>query len=141
MPALTDGYQTLISFAADTDVLLYEKQVTPPGVDGGDPIDQTTMRNSDWRTAAPRSLKMLTNGSMTVAYDPATYDEVMALINTNTLITVTLPNGGTWAFYGYLKSFVPSELTEGEQPEAECEIIPTLRNGSGVETAPVYTAP
>ncbi len=40
---LDDGYQTLIEFAENPAIKLWEKSVTPPGIDGGDAIDTTTM--------------------------------------------------------------------------------------------------
>lgn len=136
---LDDGYQTLVSFAADPTVLFYEKTVTPPGVDGGGEVDTTTMLNSTWRTRNPKALISLANAALRVAYDPATYPEIIALVNVNNLITVTFPDGDTLAFWGWLNSFIPGEHVEGEQPEAEIEIIPSNQNDSGVETAPVHT--
>jgi len=139
MAALQDGYQSLISFAADTTVLFYEKELTPPGVDGGGAIDQTTMLNSTWRTKAPKSLADLTTVNVTVTYDPACYPEAIALVNVNNLITVTFPDGDTLAFWGWLNKFTPGKLAEGEKPTAEIEVIPSNLNASGVETAPAHT--
>lgn len=136
---LDDGYQTLISFAADTNILFYEKEVTPPEVDGGGEVDTTTMLNATWRTKQPKALKTLGNAGATVAYDPACYPEVVALINVNNLITVTFPDGDTLAFWGWLNKFTPGSNKEGEQPTAEVEIIASNQNDSGVETAPVHT--
>ena len=42
--------------------------------------------------------------------------------------------------YGWLDSFIPNAAVEGEQPTAQCTIIPSNQNASGTETAPVYTA-
>ena len=136
---LDDGYQTLISFASDPTVLFYEKTVTPPGVDGGGEIDTTTMQNSTWRTRNPKALITLSEAATTVAYDPATYPEIIALVNVNNLITVTFPDGDTLAFWGWLDKFIPGEHVEGEQPESEITIIPSNQNASGAETAPVHT--
>lgn len=137
---LDDGYQTLISFAADTDVLFWEKTVTPPGISGGGEIDTTVMANETYRTRKPKALITLTNSSLTVAYDPAVYPEIIALVNVNNLITITFPDGDTLAFWGWLDEFTPGESTEGEQPTAEITIVPSNENDSGVETAPVHTA-
>lgn len=136
---LTDGYPTKIAFEADTNVTFWEKAVTPPGVDGGDKIDQTTMFNATWRTYAARSLKELTDGSITVAYDPKVYDEIVALVNVETEITVKFSDLSTLSFFGYLKSFTPGELVEGEQPEAEVEFVCTnIDPASGTETGPTF---
>lgn len=137
---LDDGYQTLISFAADSTVKFYEKSVTPPGVDGGGEVDTTTMLNTTWRTRNPKALITLSEASFTVAYDPACYPEVVALVNVNTLITITFPDGDTLAFWGWLNTFTPGELVEGTQPTAEITVIPSNQDDEGAETAPVHTA-
>lgn len=137
---LKDGYQTLVAFAADTDVSLWEKTVQPPGFDGGDEIDITTMHNTTWRTMAARSLMTLTNAQMTVAYDPAVVPQIEALINVETTVTVINSNGDKLAFFGYLKTFEPQEVEEGSQPEATCEIVPTnVDPVAGTEEGPVLT--
>lgn len=138
-PYFEDGFQTLIAFAADPDVKLWEKTVKPPGVDGGDPIDITTMHNDDLRTSAPRSLKTLTQATMTVAYAGESYDQIMALINVNGWITAHLPDGSTYDFVGYLKSFEPNGHEEGGFPLANCTIVPTNQL-AGVETPPEFTS-
>jgi hypothetical protein len=137
---LGDGYQCLIAFAQDADVSLWEKSVTPPGIDGGDPVDTSTMHNTTYRTKAARQLKELTNGSFTAAYDPQVYDQIVSLINVEGWITVHFPDGSTLDFMGYLKSFTPGEIVEGSQPEAECEIVCTNENSTGAETGPTYKA-
>lgn len=136
-----DGFSTILSFAADPTVLFEQRAVTPPGVSGGGPIDTTTMSNTTWRTKSPKSLVDLTEAALTVVYDPATYDEIIALVNVNNLITVTFPDGSTLDFWGWLDSFTPGENTEGDQPTASISVQPSNVNGSDVETAPVYTAP
>jgi hypothetical protein len=135
---LDDGFRCLIAFAEAPDVLLWEKQVTPPGVDGGDAIDTTTMHNQKWRTSAARALQTLTQSSMTVAYDPESYDSVQDLINVVGWITVHFPDGATLDFVGFLKDFQPGALVEGTQPEATCTIVPT-NELDGVETDPLMT--
>jgi hypothetical protein len=136
---LDDGYSTKITFTADPDVSFWEKSVKPPGVDGGDPIDITTMFNAEWRTAAPRSLKTLTEASATVAYDPQVYDQIVALINVKTWVTILFSDGSGIHFPGYLKSFEPGELSEGGFPEATISIVPTNADPStGVETGVDY---
>lgn len=136
---LDDGFSTKIAFAADPDVSFWEKTVQPPGVDGGDAIEVTTMHNVTWRTMGTRSLKTLTDAATTVAYDPAVFTQIVALINVNGWITVHFPDGSTLDFIGFLRSFEPSDNSEGEQPEATVNISPTNANSTGAETAPVYT--
>jgi len=137
MTRLDDGFSTTLSFEDDTDVQMAEITVTPPGVDGGGGIDITTMQNSAFRTMAPKSLKTLSPVSATVSYDVDFYTEILSMVNANQLITVNFPGAKTVAFYGFINSFTPSEVAEGEQPRAELEIIVTNVNDSGVETGPV----
>lgn len=138
---LKDGFRSLITFALDPDISFWEKTVTPPGIDGGDSIEQTTMHNVDWRTMAPRSLKTLTDSSTKVAYDPALYTQILSLINAETTVTVRFADGSTLAYYGYLKSFEPDEMSEGTQPEATINIVPTNFDPvNKVEAAPVLTS-
>lgn len=136
---MDDGFSTTITFSEDSEVVLYEKNVTPPGVDGGGEIDTTTMRNAIWRTKQPKKLINLSPASLTVAYDTDAYDNITGMINTNQEITVTFPDDATLVFWGWINTFMPGEITEGEQPTAEVEIIPSNHDDDGVETAPVFT--
>lgn len=137
---LKDGFRSLVTFALDTNIELWEKQVTPPGLDGGDSVEQTTMHNQTYRTFAPRSLRTLTEMKFTAAYDPQIYVSVLAAINREDTITVAFKDGSTVCFFGYLKNFEPGELVEGTQPEATCTIVPTNIDSSGVEQAAVLTS-
>ena len=136
MARLTDGFSTTISFAQGA-ITVEEISVTPPGVEGGGENDTTTMQNSAWRTRQPKKLKTLSESSVTVSYDVAAYSQIIAQVNVNQLITITFPDATTLAFWGWIDTFVPGELVEGEQPTAEMTIIPSNQNASGVETAPV----
>jgi hypothetical protein len=138
---LEDGFSTKITFAADTNVTLYEITVQPPGYDGGDAIETTTMFNTDFRTFAARSLKTLTEGQVTFGYDPVAFSELFTLINVPTTITVTFPDGSTLAFFGYLRTFEPEALAEGEMPTATATFQPTnVDPANHVEAAPVLTS-
>ena len=136
---LDDGFSTKIAFEADPDISFWEKTVTPPGVDGGDKIPISTMHNSAWRTFAARALKELTDSTLTCAYDPKVYSQIIAIVNVPTEITVHFPDTSTLSFFGFLKSFTPGEMSEGEQPEADIEIVCTnLNPNTGLETAPSF---
>ena len=138
MARIDDGFSTTITFEDDSSVQLWEKEVTPPGISGGGPNDTSTMRNTAWRTMAPKSLKSLTPCSFVAAYDPAVYDEIVTMLNSNQLITVTFPDDSTLAFYGWIDEFTPNANVEGAQPTANVTIQPSNQNDSGTETAPVY---
>ena len=138
MSRIDDGFSTTISFASATSGLevFWEKEVTPPGISGGGEIDTTTMQNTTWRTKWPKSLKTMTEGSITVSYDPDIYDEIVSMLGDNQLITITFPGTETLAFYGFIDSFSPNAIVEGEQPTAEIVMIPTNQTDLKVETAP-----
>lgn len=140
MARMDDGFATTISFPSHASIKFYEKTVTPPGVSGEGAIDTTTMLNTTYRTRKPKSLKTLTDSSVTVAYDPAVYPEILAIINDNQLITITYPDTSTLVFYGWVDSFVPGAQTEGEQPTAEVSIISSNQTDGGVEYAPVWAS-
>ena len=97
---LRDGHSTIVSFANISNVNFLEKEVTPPGADGGGPNEVTTMRNSEWRTMAAKKLLTLTSMSLTVAYDPAIMDDVREQLQENQLVTVTYPDDSTLEFFG-----------------------------------------
>lgn len=138
---LTDGFPTKIAFAADPDVSFWEMTVKPPGLDGGDAVNTTTMHNVTWRTMAPRQLVTLTDSSTTVAYDPDLYNQILALLNVVTSITVHFPDGSTLDFFGFLRKFEAQELKEGEMPQATVDIVPTNYDPvAGTEQAPVLTS-
>ena len=139
MGRIDDGYQTLITLAAGA-LTLYEKSVKPPGLSAGGAINTTTMHNVRWRTFAGKQLITSTPSSLTCAYDPQVYADAVAQMGVNQLITVTLPNGDTYAFWGFIDEVEPNDHVEGEQPTMEVTIIPTNVNDSGDETAPVRTA-
>lgn len=140
MARMDDGFATLIEFAENSAVKMYEKEVTPPGVIGGGENDTSTMQNTTWRTKSPKSLKTLGESSLVVAYDPAVFDDIVEMVNVNQLITITFPDDSTLAFWGWIDEFTPNACVEGEQPTADVKIIPSNQNGSLVETAPSYTA-
>lgn len=120
---LHNGFSSFISFSADPDVGLFERAVQPPGIDGGDPIDVTTMFNDRVRPKAARHLVEGTSARMRVGYDPDDLVAIEDLINAEGSVTLTFPNGTQMVFWGWLKSFTPQEYEDGVFPEAECEIV------------------
>lgn len=140
---LEKGHSITVSIAADTTIEFEEIEVQPPGVDGGDPIENHTQYSATWKTKAPSPLMELTELEMEVAYDPAVLgpSAIVAAINVETTITVFFPDGSKLAFYGYLKSFIPGTMSEDERPTASVVIQPTNRDPSdGSEAGPVYAA-
>lgn len=134
---LGDGFSTKLTLERNPTIALWERTVTPPGIEGGDAVDNTTMHNVTWRTMSPRKLKTLTEVSSSAAYDPIIYEDVVDQVNINQVITCTFPDGSTLAFWGFVKSFIPGENQEGTMPEGTLTIVPTNRDDDGVEQAPV----
>jgi len=123
---LADGFSTRVVFSANTTIELYIKTITPPGLDGGAGVDQTTMHNTLWKTKAPRSLIEVTDASFKAAYDPNLYTSILALLNSKTgSVTYWFSDGSAIAFWAYLMKFQPAEVSEGTQPEADVSIVHT----------------
>ena len=138
MARLTDGHGTTITFSSGS-LTIYEKSVTPPAISGGGANDTTTMRNTEWRTKAPKQLKSLTQAEFEAAYNTEIYDQIVDHINVNQQITVTFPDGSELEFWGWLDEFKPQELKEGEQPTAMVTVQCSNQDNDGNEVAPVYT--
>jgi len=136
---LDDGYKVLFGFGTSTVDELEIVAVTPPAIEGGDPIDTTSFSNTAWRTFALRALKTLEEFEIRVKYSPALIGQIITALNVNQELTITFPDTDTLVFWGGVRRFAPGEFVEGEQPEGTLTIKPTLRNASRVETAPVYT--
>jgi len=138
---LDDGFATYITFENLPGIKLFEKEVNPPGVSGNGPIDTTTMRNTAWRTMAPKALKTMPQISATVAYATDAIPLLWAQVGVNQPMIVTMPDGSTLHFWGWIEEFVPGANVEGEQPTASLTIQPSLRNDDGDEVAPAYQGP
>jgi hypothetical protein len=140
MARIDDGFRTIVLFSLFPNIQFWEKTVQPVGADGGGANDTTTMRNNLYRTHAPKKLITLTELSATYAYDPAVYNTIMSMINQNQLVTQCFPDGSQLAFYGWLNTFKPNEITEGAQPTAAVTVIASNQNLAGYETGPAYSA-
>ncbi len=138
---LINGHQTTITLENVPDAKMYEREVTPPSVSGGGPIDTTTMRNLVVRSQGAKSLLTVGQISATVGYASSLFETLMAQINVNQRITVTQPDGSRLRMWGYLDSFTPNPNTEGEMPTAEIVVQPTNRDLDGDESVPEYHDP
>ena len=138
---LPDGFSSKLTLAASAAISLWETEVTPPGMEGGDRIDVTTMHNTTVMTFVPQALIDMTESSMTVGYDPNCYNQILALMNVETTITITWADGSTLAFYGYLRNFAPTGLVRGTMPTATVTVAPTNYDPvNRVEAVPVLTS-
>lgn len=144
---LKNGYQSLVAFTENATLGVWEKEVTPPGLDSGDKIDVTTMHNATYKTFVHQALVEVTDAGMTCAYDPGQLSALITLLtaaaSTNQLISYHYPDGSSWDVYGFLKSFTPETLSNGSHPQATVTIVHTNLDNSAVpvEIAPAYNAP
>ena len=135
-----DGFKTLITLSSNPAIQLWEKTVKPPGIDGGEKIDTTTMLNTTWRTFAQRQLRTLVDSTAACAYDPDVFTALVAEVNLPQTITITFPDKSTLAFYGFMQKAEAQENKEGEMPMVDVTITPTNWDYvNGVEAAPTFT--
>lgn len=143
MAIMKNGHPATIGFAGGS-LTMEVISLTMPGLEVAE-IDTTTMSNATYKTKTSGKLINGLDGSANVAYDPVLYDEIIAQIGDEQLITITTPDPGavtnaTVAFYGFIKSFVPGEFTIDGRPTATITFAAGLDN-AGTDTAPDYTAP
>ncbi len=139
---LKRGMRMLIAFERDPDVSIWEMVSKMPGLDIGDGVPQTTQHNQDVHTFEARLLAKITDGTSKMAYDPDCYNQIRAnLLGKNGQITYTLPDGSTFSFYGYLKTFEFAEMNEENMPEANATIqVTNVDPATGAEVVPVMTS-
>jgi hypothetical protein len=136
---LDDGYQSVIVFDGYESLAIYEKSVQPPAMDGGDPIDTTTMLNTTVETKKPQCLVGFDDGTVVAAYDPGELDTLYALVNEEISITYAYPDGSAYCHWGSVRRVEPSPLVKGEQPEVTLTIVVTNWDPVNcVEAGPVF---
>lgn len=136
------GHKTIVVFADNTTIALWTKTAKPPGKDGGEPINNTDMHHNVYRTKRARNLIEHMNAEATFHYDPKAFTQIEAMINREQSITYRFSDGSTYAFWGFLKSWEPDELSEDstEAPTAKCEFVETDWDPNNhVEAGPVMT--
>lgn len=137
---LEDGHPSFLAMSRNPGLAIWETTLTPPGIDGGDPINITTMHNTVWRTFVPKRLKTLTAMSITGGYDPLMYEQFLDQVNHNQSMTFQFSDGSDLDFFGIAQTFTPQELSEGEVPLADMDITPTNYDpATKLETAPLMT--
>lgn len=136
-----NGYRTLIAFSRAPAIGFWEKDVTPPAVNGGNPIDITSMHNDTVLTKAAPSLYDVGASKVNAAWDPRLYSSILDLINRDDgTVTWIFPDGTTYAAWGYLQDFVPKNMRNGEEPEAELTVVVTNWDPTNwTEAIPVLT--
>jgi hypothetical protein len=113
----TDGHGIRIVFV-NQGIMVYEKNVTTSGSDGGDPIDITTNDNVAERSFAPPTLKKPTPTSSEITYNLADLDALKAAVDQSDSIRTEWPDDTTEAKIGWLRSIIPNQAAADEQPTA-----------------------
>ncbi len=126
---LVDGFRTWLTFSIQPNLAVFEKTVTPWGMDRGEKIDQTTMHTVAYRTAWPKSLSEVTDIQATCAYSVRALRTLDIMIGINQSITITYPDFRQSSIWGFLRSFITAEHKEGEQPEINLVICATNIDG------------
>ncbi len=145
MATLHDGLQTILT-VGDTN-LVCELEVTPPAIDGGDPIDLSCMRSGAWAPMYARRRKRAGPMTILVSWNPEVYFHNFAVgvlenrirINVNQLMILYFPNGATLTFWGFITKFEPQAMKEGERPTANLTIQLSFLDSSCNSVWPVYT--
>jgi hypothetical protein len=137
---MDEGFKAKITFSLKPTLKVWEIDVNPPSVTGGEAIKTTTQHNLAWHTKAPQTLKECGPISLSVTYDPDELPYIYSMINVNQTVTVLHPDSATDAFFAYLKDFKPGKYSIGEKPTAEMEIVVTNWDAANkVEAGPTHT--
>lgn len=135
---MPDGFKAVLAFALKPTIRLWERDLTPPGFDGGEPINTTTQHNVAWRTLFPRALKTMTPFTFVAAYDPDVINDILIYLNRNQSFTFWYPSGDSIDFWGTMNKFEGQEMKEGEFPLATITITPTNTDNNMGEAGPVF---
>lgn len=122
---MADGLKTTVALQNVPGLRVWELTVKPPAIDGGDPIDTTTMHNVAWRTKDAKHLKTLMPHTTKNMLDPDVISDLIAQVNINQSITVAFPDHTTLTYYGYMQKAEFSDFKEGERPEVDITWVPT----------------
>lgn len=142
---LKEGYQVLFTLALDPNYALFEVDLQAPVLDGGDPIDITNQFNVDYMSKAPQSLIDLEEITITGAYDPIIYDQMLGtgsqtkLLNQPTTGTFKFGDGSTIAMYGFVRRWEGGQHSPGGgQPRGTMVFVPSqYDNTNNVVAGPV----
>lgn len=139
---LPNGMKSIVVFARLPLCRFYTMKLKQGKIDGGDPINQSTMLNTAVQTKAFRFLREEGDSQATAAYDPYFREQIRNdLINKNGSVTEYLPEGSYEDYYGGLKDADFAELAEGELPTVTLTIVKTNYDPvNRVEVAPVFVS-
>ena len=134
-----DGYYFRYVFQNKPNIALWEVTGKPPGLDGGELIDNTSMQNTHWRTRRTRHLITLTPSECTCYFDPDVFPDLLLMLNEEQSVTFWYPDNSAEAFFGAMTKAEWGEFREGDPPTVVVTVSPTNYDPvNGVEAAPVF---
>lgn len=136
MARQTTGFGTLIKVVTTSPAVtleLEETEVTPQGYQGNSPVEQTSMRNTKFRSFEPGDLIQKTDLQFTAYYDEDQLSDIKSIINVKGTITVTFKTGGTLVDTGWLVSAVPTGRSIGNRPTASFVVSFEGEDSSGTD--------
>ncbi len=142
------GGPTYIIFASKPGLNIWENSVKPLSFQLDDRKDNSSFQNDRVRTFSPGRLMTGQDVVVQAGYDPDETEELWDLIGVRDTITIQLPTGTRYAFYGWLDQLDFSELNEDDDPTVTLTIaqgnqdwdtcveeMPTMDPGNG--TSPI----
>lgn len=112
-------------------------EITPASFELDDDVDTTTNSNGDFRSMEAGQFITVSPLVMTVPFDQDVYEDIIALIGEADTGTLTSKSGGTDAYQGFIKSYVPDSMSPSDMPTATLTF--TVRTGTNGDTAPTIT--
>lgn len=135
---LQDGFVCRIRFSADATVEVKTISSKPPGFSGSGGISQTTMENVQWMTQLPGALIKVSDMTEVVAYAPAAFVKIAAMMLVNQLIAWDWPNAKFGSLWGWIETWEPGELVIGGKPTGTITILVSCIDDAGAEVGPSH---
>lgn len=120
---LGKGNPIAFTLSLDPDIELFENELTPSGFDSDAPIDTTDQHNVTTHTWSPGGLIIDSSVMLKCHFDPVVMNDLRLMANVPQTGTALLPDGSTYAQYGWVKSAKPSVIKRGSVPELDVEFF------------------
>lgn len=134
MAYIQDGFRTVFRIPGVPGVQLRTRELQPPALLGGAPIETYTMHNGRLETYEPQGLVATSDIVAQCNYDPLCYNLLLtAVLNEKWIYVITFPDGATMTFLAFMYEFTPASLRKGEFPLAEVKFRRGNRSITGAE--------
>lgn len=122
---------TTLSFSPDAgeEFVFNYIEITPPSVDGGDPIDTSLLSTTEFRTKMAPQLKDMSNIQFTAEYQPQLVLDVPYGVGGT--LTIMIPGEGSLTVRAYLKNLQPQSLRVNERATMSGEFVVTNTAADG----------